>query len=192
MSGKSGLARIDRLPSARAPTSMRPWSQPTILPSARARATSSSVARERWYASFDSRMAASTASSENDGPQYAWRNRSKALTPACRAIRYAAPSAMPLSDDAGCTKVSRTSSISESLPFMQQFIATPPARHSDRAPVIPISVLTNPPTTCSSRHCTLKARSRWPDSIGWCPSRGRPNTSTNRSVKRRPQARSPR
>ena len=36
--GERGSPRIERLPSARGPNSMRPWNQPTALPSASARA----------------------------------------------------------------------------------------------------------------------------------------------------------
>src|SRR5262249_24518290 len=36
MCGSRGSARIERLPSARGPNSIRPWNQPTALPSASA------------------------------------------------------------------------------------------------------------------------------------------------------------
>src|SRR5438270_467766 len=46
MSWRRGSARIERLPRARGPNSMRPWNQPTILPSARAVAVQLAQHRE--------------------------------------------------------------------------------------------------------------------------------------------------
>ena len=47
MSGERGSPRIERLPSARGPNSMRPWNQPTALPSASVVARSRRASRRR-------------------------------------------------------------------------------------------------------------------------------------------------
>ncbi len=67
-SAPRGSARIERLPSARGPTSLRPWNQPMILPSAIAAAVFV-IGSRRSYCRPASVSAFFMSDSVQDGPR---------------------------------------------------------------------------------------------------------------------------
>src|SRR5260370_28160973 len=96
ISGSRGSARIERLPSARGPNSIRPWNQPRIFPfessSAAVEAGSASLVYRNLYV----RSAFSTASSSKQGPQYPCRiGLFGNFPPASRKRANPSPSAAP-------------------------------------------------------------------------------------------------
>src|SRR6267142_5508866 len=73
ISGSRGSARIERLPSARGPNSIRPWYQPRIFPCDNISAAVAAGSERREARILYVFSAVSMASSSNDGPRYAWR-----------------------------------------------------------------------------------------------------------------------
>ena len=137
MSARRGSATMLRFPSARAPHSMRPWNHPTTHPpaisSAAVRHSSSSLpnrrtSRPRAASPRPARSACTSA------PGYAVPQYACSMAPARGRPRswfhtqYAAPSAVPLSAAAGCTKTSRKGVRSRIFPLATLFMAHPPPR----------------------------------------------------------------
>ena len=136
MAGLRGSPRIERLPSARGPNSIRPWNQPTAWPSASAWAVSSSM--------FDgARSQNALLRSRGASRHRPARIRGRDRSPACRRSRSAprgpalhecdrphsaAPRAPPASPAAGWIQMPRKRPSRSTLPLATQLSATPPAR----------------------------------------------------------------
>ena len=145
MVGERGSPRIERVPSARGPNSMRPCIQPTALPSASACAGGSRSGRRR-AASRTCAPAASSVVSIVVLARSAARDRRRCMPSACAVAHRAA---RPQTCDSRRAPrppprrrrrppaESRCSSKMPSrriLPLATQLSATPPARHRSALP----------------------------------------------------------
>ena len=139
MSSRRGSARIERLPSARGPTSIRPWNQPTTSPAAIRSATNGNSA------SSSSRSASTPRGRERRLELARRRTPARCRRAASRRPRgppsvsfqtwKAAPTAVPESPAAGWTYSSSNGVSGRIRPFATAFSATPPARQRFREPL---------------------------------------------------------
>ena len=137
--GERGSPRMLRAPSARGPNSIRPWNQPTTLPSASSSATCSQqlgLVVERAVRGASARRGTrAISSSSKRGPRRLplLRRRGRRRRAACSSswcqTNSAAPSAPPASPAAGWIQRSSNGPSRSSRPLATQLSATPPARH---------------------------------------------------------------
>ncbi|CAB4903977.1 unannotated protein [freshwater metagenome] len=184
--GDRGSAKIERLPRARGPNSIRPEHIPRIAPSARRSATLPASSAESMNCSHgrpsavkDSQVLVSLGSGPTSAPFIeSWPAGSGRSLPqtSCQA-HNAQPRADPASPAAGCTQTSLKGPSRRSLPFATQFRATPPPRTAWSEPVSVWAWCATRRTTSSRTTWMERARSHSRRVIGAEALRGGPSNN---------------
>ncbi len=193
MSARRGSQRIERLPSARGPHSIRPWNQPTTWPSAmplrgspaepppRRRCAGSCSRRRRRRRALRSISALDLGVAELPGRGRRGPSRSVAGWPSTSfQTAQAAPIAPPASPAAAWTERSRERRCARRpCRWRPSSCAQPPARQSARSPRLPLRPGSSRWKNASSYiACSEAARSLCRASIGSSGARGGPSRST--------------